>query len=46
VLTQLSFDCKYYFDLNTRIWEPKVPEARIGDAGLMDLIDSIGKNQA
>jgi hypothetical protein len=46
VLTQLSFECKYNFNTNTRIWEPKVPEARIGDSGLMAILDSIGKNQA
>ncbi len=46
MLTQLSFDCKYNFDVNTRLWEPKEPEALIGDAGLMALLDSIGKNQA
>jgi hypothetical protein len=44
-LKNLSFDCTYYFDLNTRIWEPKVAEALIGDTGLMALLDSIGKNQ-
>ncbi len=44
-LKRLSFENNYKFDRDTRIWEPKVAEALIGDAGLMALLDSIGKNQ-